>query len=531
MFWLLLKKQFMETFRGYLINNKTGKRRSTLGTIGYCLLFATVILSFGFLFFGLGIMLSEILETELAWLFYTLMGIYSIMLSLLMSVFIAHSSIFKSKDNEMLLALPIKPGTILLSRIVMIYLMSFVYSLMTWVPTIIVGMMQSADSFLPSLILLQFIIPLFVTGLACLLAYLVGVISSKIKIKSLGRTLITLIGLGFYYVFCFRINDIMASFVDNAVEIGGAIKAWASILYHLGHACLGSVPSLLIFAGTSFVLFGVCYIFLSRSFISIATTRTGEKKTKYQAKEIKSNSVKKTLILKELKRFTSSTTYMLNCGLGIIILLIIPIAMFIKLDELKALLSIMLFEVPILGKMLPVIIVAIVSGSASTIFISTPSVSLEGKNIWILQSLPVDGKMVLNAKLSLHYLLAGIPTVIAAFSASLLLGFEIDMCIFITISSLLLAMFGGSFGLLIGTLNANLNWTNEAAVIKQGMASMISMFGMMLISFGYAGLYFLVYQYLEVNIYIIIWMVVLAFATRIINRIISTKGAEVFMSL
>ena len=38
---------------------------------------------------------------------------------------------------------------------------------------------------------------------------------------------------------------------------------------------------------------------------------------------------------------------------------------------------------------------------------AAPSVSLEGKNIWVVQSLPVPAWYVLRAKLTMHLLLAG----------------------------------------------------------------------------------------------------------------------------
>lgn len=44
--------------------------------------------------------------------------------------------------------------------------------------------------------------------------------------------------------------------------------------------------------------------------------------------------------------------------------------------------------------------------------ISAPSVSLEGKNLWIVQVLPVTGWQILKAKLNMHIILNIIPTII-----------------------------------------------------------------------------------------------------------------------
>ena len=59
-------------------------------------------------------------------------------------------------------------------------------------------------------------------------------------------------------------------------------------------------------------------------------------------------------------------------------------------------------DMPELPALIPIFAVAIICMMISMNQISAPSISLEGKNIWILQSLPIDTKEILNAKLNLH---------------------------------------------------------------------------------------------------------------------------------
>ena len=56
--------------------------------------------------------------------------------------------------------------------------------------------------------------------------------------------------------------------------------------------------------------------------------------------------------------------------------------------------------------------------------VTAPSVSLEGRSLWIVQSLPVEPWQVLRAKLRLHLLCVGAPALVSAvlLAAALRLG-------------------------------------------------------------------------------------------------------------
>ena len=51
------------------------------------------------------------------------------------------------------------------------------------------------------------------------------------------------------------------------------------------------------------------------------------------------------------------------------------------------------------------VVVLVSAFCISTSCISAPSVSLEGKSLWVIRSLPVSGRTVLRGKLRMHYML------------------------------------------------------------------------------------------------------------------------------
>ncbi|MBQ8314595.1 MAG: hypothetical protein IJX95_02480 [Lachnospiraceae bacterium] len=141
-------------------------------------------------------------------------------------------------------------------------------------------------------------------------------------------------------------------------------------------------------------------------------------------------------------------------------------------------------------KMLPVFITGAMGLLASMTPISAPSVSLEGKHIWILRSMPISGADVLRAKLRFHCI-ASVPV---ACVGALVLGIVYRIgwfeTIFAVIGTALLFVLTGILGLVFNMCFPRLDWPNEAGPCKQSMAVFFSIFGMMFVSVVYVGLYF-----------------------------------------
>ena len=108
---------------------------------------------------------------------------------------------------------------------------------------------------------------------------------------------------------------------------------------------------------------------------------------------------------------------------------------------------------------------------------AAPSVSLEGKNIWVVQSLPVPAWYVLRAKLTMHLLLAGAASLLCSVCTAIVLHLDaLNAALMILLPVAYIFMLAG-IGMLIDLKRPNLAWTNETAPIKQGASVTISLFG------------------------------------------------------
>ena len=531
----LLKKQFLELNSFYFQNRKTGKRRSAGSTVGMIILFVLIFASLGFTFFGVSSMLADaFIPLKLDWLFFAMMAMSAIALGTFGSVFTTYAGLYKAKDNELLLSMPIPPSKILLARMTGVYIMSLLYTALVWVPACIKYFI--AGKLTPlcviNCILQLFVLTLFVTVLTCVLGWVVALISSKLKSKSFVTVILSIAFFGLYYFVSFKINSLLQTVVVNAQAIGGKLKASFYPVYLLGLSCCGKVVPMIICTAVTAALFALMYFILSRSFIKITTTKTADKKAEYKSEQIKTGSVSSALFRKELKRFAASPTYMLNGGLGTVIVLALAVAAVIKADTIRNYMEMVSAEIPFdISPLFPVIGACMICLVLSMDQITAPSVSLEGKNIWILQTLPVEPRDIFNAKRKLHIAVNAPCAVIASIGLGYAVGADFSQIIYMIVLTVADVMFTAALGLFLNLKNPNLTWTNETAPIKQSAAVAIGLFGGWGKALLIGAVAFLLMNKIDMTYYPFACAVVLLLAARYLNRWIDTKGAEIFRYL
>lgn len=135
----LLKKQLMEVNTWLLQNKKTGKRRSNINIAMLIVAYTVLFLCLGMIFFGTGYMLCEpLVFAGLGWLYFSIMGLMAVMLGVFGSVFNTYATLYKAKDNELLLSMPIPPSRILAARLFGVWMWSLIYEAIVFVPALIV---------------------------------------------------------------------------------------------------------------------------------------------------------------------------------------------------------------------------------------------------------------------------------------------------------------------------------------------------------------------------------------------------------
>ena len=132
----LLKKLFLELNAYYFQNRKTGKNRSKGGVVLMILLFVFLYAVMGSLFFSMAaVMADPLIAAGLDWVYFAIMGMMGLALGVFGSVFNTYSGLYRAKDNELLLSMPIPPRRILLIRMLGVYAMGLLFEAIVMIPT------------------------------------------------------------------------------------------------------------------------------------------------------------------------------------------------------------------------------------------------------------------------------------------------------------------------------------------------------------------------------------------------------------
>ena len=142
---------------------------------------------------------------------------------------------------------------------------------------------------------------------------------------------------------------------------------------------------------------------------------------------------------------------------------------------------------------------------------AAPSVSLEGKSLWLLQSLPVKPWQVLKAKINLQLLLTVPPLLFCSVCFAIALKPDIFSLLLLIIYPIIYAFFSACFGLIIGVLKPNLTWTNEITPIKQSLPVFLVLFS----GWIYAGIIILCYFLLKKLVTVAVFLTLAAALTAI----------------
>lgn len=524
----LFKKQMREVFSFLYQDRKTAKLRTKKGIILYFVLY---LLLFGFLGVIFGFLASMIcplmLEMNLGWIYWCLMGVLSVFLGVFGSVFNTYSSLYLAKDNDLLLSMPIPVSRILQMRLIGVYTMGLLYELLVMIPTVIVWLWQAPFSLLGTIhvILIPLVLSVFILVFSAFFGWVVAVIAAKAKHKNILVVVLSVAFFGVYYYVCGMATSILERLVINVDKIGGKLKSILYLLYQMGLAAEGSVSSMVIFCGIIAIMAAITYLVLERSFLRIATANVGAAKTIRKEKRMKKSSVSSALLRKELLRFTGSANYMLNCGMAILVMPISAAVLVWKADSVNLILSLVSEEIAVLAAIAAICLIAAMNDMAA------PSVSLEGKNLWILRVFPVSGWEVVMAKYRLQVILTVIPAIPLMLAAEWLIRPSWLYAIALPAVVVLFISLMAAVDLSLNLKLPNLQWNNEIVPIKSSMPVMIGLLGGWVLVIVLAGIYIWQMERISAGAYLVVILLILAAANAGMISWLRTKGAALFENL
>ena len=181
---------------------------------------------------------------------------------------------------------------------------------------------------------------------------------------------------------------------------------------------------------------------------------------------------------REFDRYFSCTIYALNSTIGMVLLLVVALLLlFISPEALEQQSGIVGLS-QMLRQVLPLVIAVFVTMTST----ASASLSLEGKNRWIMCSVPVRAIDIFNSKIAVNL------TVICPFAlaSAVLLGLKMSVSL---IQAILLFIVPAVYACFISVLGMYLNvkfpkydWTSEYYAVKGGAISVLATMGVGMLS-------------------------------------------------
>lgn len=463
------------------------KKKSASGVvliIVFAFLAVYMLGAISLVFFGIGFALKEQGDT---WAFFTLASLISSALCLFGSIFTTKTQIFESKDNELLLSMPIPPKYILISRILVLLVVNYILEALVMLPALVMYGITIGYTIVGFIFaLLSFIlIPFLTLAVSAIIAWIISFIASKIRNKTLVSTAMFIVFFAAYMYFCFSLGSITGSGEEMNIDLSGLKNTF--IFYYLGNSISNeNLLHFVIFTLVAVIPAIITFLVISYSFIKIITTKKTAKKAEFKGNKDKSSSPFMALVKKELKRFFTSTAYIMNCGIGSIMLAILSVVVAINAPSILEAIEVQFSDptqaVPkeLIYSFIPVIIAVASSFIVSMSLVSAPSISLENNNLWILHSLPIKPKTILFAKITNHMIICTPVSIISVIIACVSLKVSFINVLLVVLTNIAIIAFSGYFGMLLGLKFPKFDWQNENVAVKQGFAIFGTMFGSMI---------------------------------------------------
>ena len=240
--WVLIKLNFRAMLNALSFGR--GKARKAGGAGAMVLLAFLALYMSGVYSFTLGHMLSGV---GLLDMMLPIMALMACVMALVLTLFAASGMVFGGKDSDIMLALPVPAFTVMLSKILALYLENFVFCALWMLPTsaayIVFGGKLSVVFILAAVCVALFL-PLLSTLLGVIGGWILAFSSAHTKHKSIVGVLVGCALLAVVLVGSLQMNRVAALFLQNTDAVQRILSTWLLPFGLMMRAMTGSALAL-----------------------------------------------------------------------------------------------------------------------------------------------------------------------------------------------------------------------------------------------------------------------------------------------
>lgn len=423
------------------------------------------IMSMGLVMAGMGRLVPAVLA----------MGVSLVIL--FFTIFKAGPVLFGWKAYEKQIAMPVNVRAIIVSRFLTMYITNMLLGLLILLPGMAVyGVMER-----PGILFYIYgmaagiFLPLLPLTAASVLGALIAGISSRWRHKNLVSIVLTMILVcalmaGSMGMSGMEESELNAMMQQMAELMEGQIQRTYPPAVWIADAMVqGNLVKLLLFLAVSVGGFVLFLEILQRFYVNICMLLSArETKGNYRMKELREKSVLGTMVERELRHYFSSSVYVVNTLLGeLLMVLLAGAVLFMDMETVEAMLGLP----GVVGRALPILM-----GFLPVMMpLTACSISMEGKQWWMLQTLPVTRKEMIRSKVAAQLLVALPFYLVSEILLFLALrpGWAEGLSLLAVPAAYIL--FGARAGLAVNEMLPLLDWESEVRVVKQSASTMVTM--------------------------------------------------------
>ncbi|MCI5773522.1 MAG: hypothetical protein MR210_03065 [Erysipelotrichaceae bacterium] len=409
-----------------------------------------------------------------------IMGFTSLFLIFIMTLSLAFGYIIGFKDRDMLLSLPLKKFNIYFSKLLGLIFINLAYYLCFMFPVMIcygLDSNQSLSFYLFSLIGM-FFQPLMIIAIAIMLSLLIAKYSGNGRYRQLITNILTVITVTLTVILSLNLSNQQQDFFLLYQKISNIIP---TLKWYISACINGNLMLLLLSVGIN-VLVLLIVVYGSKDLMIRLNQNYAETyhNADFKVKGIKKSSVFMTILIKELKGFFFNFNYFLNLGFSSILSIVLILFFIIRYSsQIQTVLNTLPYTTV---NNLFVFICLLIAFINMIDCSSCVSISLEGKNLWILKSLPIKVMDIFKAKIIVNVIIVTVTSWVNILIIIFFIPATMLHMILAGLLMLLIGVFVGCYGLVINLLFPKLEWDREIVVIKQSLASFFAVISLMIIA-------------------------------------------------
>ena len=444
------------------------------------LILALVI--FGTLFASANVMTMDLKEDGKQYIILAVFVLMTAILTIMEGIYKSGGLLFNCRDNDMLLAMPIKRSTIAFLRIFKFYVFELIYNSVFLGPAILAYAINTDinTSFILVAAVMLLLLPVIPVAISCVLGALNTAFAARFKRSAVVEVIISLLLLGVVMTGVFLLNwgnGLSATAIEGIGE--KVIKFYYPAAAFVNLAANFNLGQLILFIVINLAVFAALVAVIGKYYYKIITRVNVVKRTnKEKPLKLVKRGQTRAMVKKELTRYFNTPVLVTNTAVGLVIFLIATVVVCLKFNDIAAFLG--ESEFPLSGEELkayaPSVTFALIAFTGLMTFITTTMFSLEGRAFNLLKTLPISGKKVIFTKVLASLFLIVPVMLLGTLVLAIRFQFGIIELLLLLIAVALIPLVTETVGILIDLKYARFDAESDAETVKQSPGVMASSF-------------------------------------------------------